>query len=326
MASRSAFRIGTSGALVDAWIRSVPADPVTLDRFRRMVLLDPNFDPEGLRVAYHDDRVIAATYAVRRRVPMVGDDLEPTQGWLPFLFVDPDHRRRGIGSALLRDAMSWLAANGRRQVDFGSYTPNYFVPGLDRARYPEAAALLESHGFRTRYQAHAMDMSLVGYGWPAGIAERMASRHAEGYSFSEPAPDELVPLIRLAGDHFDPDWARAIREAVLAGTPLDRIVVARDPEKEVVGWAMCGTYDGVIERFGPFGVRTDLRGLGLGAILLHLALHRMVALGAHSAWFLWTSEDSPAGRLYLRTGFRTSRVFDGMRAALPTAEADGALG
>lgn len=321
MTGKATFRTGMSDALVDAWVRSVPGDPVSVDRFRRMVLLDPNFDPDGLRVALDGDRVVGAAYAVGRQVAMVGDDLEPTQGWIPFFYVDPEYRRRGIGSGLLREAIDWLGTKGRQRVDFASYTPNYFVPGLDRKRYPEATAMLESHGFRTLYRAHAMDMSLVDYQWPEDVTARWEQRVAEGYSFSDPTPDELAPLIRLAGEHFNPDWGRAIREAALAGTPLDRIVVARDPHGRIVGWGMCGAYDGVIDRFGPFGVRTDLRGLGLGEILLHLCLRRMVALGAHNAWFLWTSETSPAGRLYLKTGFRTTRVFDVLRAELGSAGA-----
>ena len=42
----------------------------------------------------------------------------------------------------------------------------------------------------------------------------------------------------------------------------------------------------------------------------------MRAEGAHSAWFLWTGEDSPAGHLYRSTGFDVVRRFEVMRAPL----------
>jgi hypothetical protein len=83
------FRAGDGPELVAAWRRSAPADPITPDRFRTLVLLDPNFDPEGLRVAVDGGRVVGAAYAVRRLTPMTGADLEPEQGWIPFFFVDP---------------------------------------------------------------------------------------------------------------------------------------------------------------------------------------------------------------------------------------------
>ncbi|MGH8881157.1 MAG: GNAT family N-acetyltransferase, partial [Stackebrandtia sp.] len=204
--------------------------------------------------------------------------------------------------------------------DFASYTPQYILPGLDRHRYPAGAALLERHGFTTLYQAAAMDLPLVDHLVPPVVGEAVDTLRAKGVSFSSPQPDELVSLIRLAHDKFNPDWARAIREAVTAGMPLDRIIVARRDGGEVIGWGMCAAYEGVIDRFGPFGVDAQYRGLGLGKVLLHLCLERMRALGAHSAWFLWTGERTPAGHLYRKTGFTTTRTFDIMRAPL-TAEA-----
>lgn len=70
------FRAGDGPPLVTAWCRSAPADPITPDRFRTLVLLDANFDPEGLRVAVAGGRLLGAAYAVRRLTPLHGTDLE----------------------------------------------------------------------------------------------------------------------------------------------------------------------------------------------------------------------------------------------------------
>lgn len=307
------FRVGDGPRLVEAWCRSAPADPITPDRFRSLVLLDANFDPEGLRVAVEGDRLVGAAYAVRRLVPVTGTDLEAEQGWIPFFFVDPAARGRGLGRRLLTDALGMLHRHGRTRVDFASYTPNYVLPGLDAAAYPEAAGLLESLGFRTLYEAAAMDRSLVGHRLPDDVSLRLDELTARGHRFATPSDDDLVDLVALAGTHFNPDWARAIREYAARGGPLDRIVVVRDPSGRLVGWAMHGAYDSVDERFGPFGVLEEMRGTGLGKVLLHVVLERMRARGAHSAWFLWTGERSPAGHLYRKSGFTTTRVFRVLR-------------
>jgi GNAT superfamily N-acetyltransferase len=139
---------------------------------------------------------------------------------------------------------------------------------------------------------------------------------AEGWTLDSPSNDDLVPLIRIAGDAFNSDWARAIREGIVGGMPLERILIAKNPAGEVLGWAMHGTYESVIERFGPFGVLPESRGTGLGKVLLHLTLERMCALGAHSAWFLWADEGSTASALYAKTGFTASRSFDILEAQL----------
>ncbi|MFK0158999.1 GNAT family N-acetyltransferase [Streptomyces sp. NPDC090499] len=307
------FRAGDGPQVVAAWRRSAPADPVTADRFRSLVLLDPNFDPAGLRIAVDGERVVGAAYAVRRLTPIAGTDLEPEQGWIPFFFVDPDARGQGLGRRLLTEALDWLGTHGRTRVDFSAYTPNYVFPGLDAEAYPEAAGLLDSLGFRTLYEAAAMDRVLVGYRLPDEVALRVGELAARGYRFGTPADDDLVDLLALAGGHFGPDWAATIRACLTAGTPLDRIVVARDPGGRMVGWAMHGAFDSVDERFGPIGVLEEMRGTGLGEVLLHLVLERMRALRAHSAWFLWTGAQSPAGHLYRKSGFTTTRVFKVLR-------------
>ena len=314
------FEVGDGPALADAWTAAAPADPIGYPRLRDLFLLDRNFDAAGLQVAVINDQIVGAAYAVRRLVAAAGDDLEPSSGWIPFFFVHPDHRGRGIGRELLTAAMDWLRTCGRSEVFFSSYTPNYFLPGLDGERYPAAARVLGALGFERQYDAVAMDRSLVGYEIPAEVRKRIDALTAEGYSFGTPTGDELTSLITIAGDDFNPDWARAIREAVVAGMPLDRIVVARDPGRGILGWAMHGTYEGVIDRFGPFGVLPASRGTGLGKVLLHLTLERMVAAGAHSAWFLWTGEKSAAGQLYLKTGFAITRTFTILRAPLARVE------
>jgi GNAT superfamily N-acetyltransferase len=313
----SGFRPGDASSLAGAWCRSAPADPITPARLRNLVLLDANFDPSGLRVARSPSgEVIGAAYAVRRRVPLWGADLEPTKGWIPFFFVLPSARGRGVGRALLADAISWLADRGTEEVTFAAYTPNYILPGCDRALYPAGAKLLEQLGFATVTQAVAMDRSLVGYSIPEEIRAKTTQLVSQGWRLGTPTDDDLVALVRLAGEHFTPDWSRAIRESLTGGLPLESIVVAADPSGELAGWAMHGAYEKVMERFGPFGVRGDQRGLGLGEVLLHLTLERMRALGAHTAWFLWTGEQTPAGHLYRKTGFTITRIFDVMRARL----------
>ncbi|MFG2263648.1 GNAT family N-acetyltransferase [Streptomyces sp. NPDC048720] len=307
------FRAGDGPPLVEAWRRSAPADAVTADRFRSLVLLDPNFDPEGLRVAVDGRRVVGAAYAVRRLTPLAGTDLEPEQGWIPFFFVDPEARGRGLGRRLLTEALDWLHGHGRTRVDFSSYTPDYVLPGLDAEAYPRAAALLGSLGFRTLYEATAMHRGLVGYRLPDEVARRLGELTALGHRFATPSDDDLVDLLALAGGHFGPDWACTIRACLTAGTPLDRIVVARDPAGRMSGWAMHGAFDGVDERFGPIGVREEMRGTGLGEVLLHLVLERMRARRAHSAWFLWTGARSPAGHMYRKAGFDSTRVFQVLR-------------
>jgi GNAT superfamily N-acetyltransferase len=310
------FRPGDGARIAEGWTEAAPGDGITAERFRDLVLLDRNFDANGLFIAEVDGELAGSVYAVRRRIAVDADDLEPASGWLPYLFVRPRFARRGIGSELVSRAKTWLAEQGATTAYFSSYTPNYFLPGLDADRYPEAARLFSAQGFATQYQSVAMDRSLNDYVMPHDVRGMIDGLRSQGYRFGSPSGDDLVDLIDIAGSRFNPDWSRGIREGVLGGMPLERIITVRDPHGTMLGWAMHGTYENVLERFGPFGVLPESRGTGLGKVLLHLTLERMRALGAHSAWFLWTDEESAAGQLYLKTGFTITRTFSILHAPL----------
>src|ERR1700754_3351682 len=94
------FEVGDGPGIAAAWTEAAPADPIGYARFRDLFLLDRNFDAAGLQVAIVDDQIVGAAYAVRRLLAASGDDLEPASGWIPFFFVHPEHRRRGIGREL----------------------------------------------------------------------------------------------------------------------------------------------------------------------------------------------------------------------------------
>ncbi|MBS4200823.1 GNAT family N-acetyltransferase [Bacillus sp. FJAT-49732] len=306
------YQSGDEIEIVCLWNESLLKDPINQKRFRNLVLLDANFDPEGMRLAFKNDKLVGCVYAVRRLLPMYGTDLEPDNGWIPFFFVHPDYRMSSIGTQLMKEAVRFLQSEGRTNIFFSSYAPNYILPGIDEEAYPGAYEFLQKQGFEKLYSPVAMDRSLVGYQVPEEVKALKKQRIEEGYSFSKAKDKDLYEVIRFANEVFNPDWGRAIREGIIQGLPMERIFVAREEEK-MVGFCLYGGYEGIPERFGPFGVDPDQQGKGLGKILLHEALQSMRAEGLHGAWFLWTGEKTSAGYLYKKTGFTITRQFHVMK-------------
>jgi GNAT superfamily N-acetyltransferase len=317
------FRRGDTGALVDLIARGMPADAVSRDWFTEYVLLDPNFHRDGLIVAADaaSGQPVGFVYAVRSR-GSTGIPVDPDGGWITIGVVHPDARRRGIGTELVNRATDFLRAGGSRWAVFSGYPPAYLLPGLDAQMYPDGLRLLERAGFSTVSRPVAMNLDLSGYRVPDAVAKLRASRVAEGYTFGAATDDDLPDVITFATDELAPDWGEVIRAAVIRSARPDRLVLARTPDCAVAGFAIFGAYRGVVERFGPFGVADRLRGLGLGKIVLHTTLERMVAEGAGDAWFLWTGPETPAGRLYLGSGFSITRTFQVMRADLTVRSHD----
>lgn len=123
----------------------------------------PYFDPAGLIVAVEDDALVGFSHAgFGPNGPQTG--LDPSTGVLCALGVRPSHRRRGIGSELLRRGESYLAGKGARAVYAGPLAPlNPFYLGLcggsETAGFlasdPEVEPFLGRHGYQVR------DMALV---------------------------------------------------------------------------------------------------------------------------------------------------------------------
>ncbi|WAH37185.1 GNAT family N-acetyltransferase [Alicyclobacillus dauci] len=309
------YQSGDEAAIVALWNRACPKEPISMEMFVKRVLVDPNFDSEGLILYEEDGELLGFTLGIVRKLPLSGSDLEPENGWVTAFFVHPDHQRRGIAKKMFEAVEAFFTSRSRRYIFFSSYAPNYFVPGIDASRYPDARAFLDGQGYRVLYSPVAMDKNLVDFSIPADVHEVEDTRRKEGYVFEYLTPKLITQLVEFNDTKFNPDWARAVREAVGQGVPLNQILVAHK-DGQIVAFCMYGAYDGVGERFGPFGVDDSLRGTGLGKVLLYKCLHDMKARGLHNAWFLWTGETSPAGHLYYRAGFEVTRRFDVMRKDL----------
>lgn len=309
------YQGGDEEAIVALWNRACPSEPVSMELFINRVLVDPNFDEQGLIVYEDAGQLVGFTLAIVRRLPLSGSDLELDNGWITAFFVDPNYRGRGIARAMFDAAEAFFRTRSRQHVFFSSYAPNYFVPGIDAERYPQGKTFLERRGFRVLYSAVAMDRNLVGYEAPQDVIDLEVVRRQEGYVFEPLSTRYITQLVAFNDREFHSDWARAVREAISRGVPLRQIQIVHRAG-QILGFCMYGGYDNVQERFGPFGVDDAQRGTGLGKILLYKCLTQMKASGLHGAWFLWTGEQSPAGHLYFRAGFQVTRRFDIMQMDL----------
>lgn len=297
--------------LLRVWNEAMAQDPVSPEVFRRKVILDPNFSAERLLVAEREGRLAGFVLLLRRRVPFEGIGLEPERAWITAFGVAPEARRQGIGTALF-DAAERAAA-GARTIAIAPYVPNYFVPGVDEAAYPEAIAFLEARGYVRVSRAMSMDAPLAVWSWPEGERERAAALTERGIVVEPLSPSRLPEFLTFLSETMPPDWLRHAREILIGTTDgrcgWDQVLIAREGDT-IVGYSQ---FEG--DHFGPFGVRETHRGRGIGAALLGRTLEQMRRRGSHCAWLLWT--DERAGRLYQRFGFRPSRRFVLLRKELP---------
>lgn len=298
--------------VLGVWNTGLFADPISATTWRAKVLLDPNFSAEGCLVAEVDGNVRGFILSLFRRVPFFNDGLEPDASWITAFAVEPDWQGQGIGSALLHAAEEHLKRHGRKTVALSPYVPNYFTPGADANTYADGVEFMTSRGFEVIERPISMRAELTGFVNPPAVAERQQRLQGEGVEIRPVIPADIVRILDFIPRHFSWDWHReaaGVFNDLYNGDPRFVGMVIALQGDDVLGYAQHRA-----ERFGPFGVRPDLRSRGIGRVLLSTTLSGILQKNFHAAWFLWTGDD--AARLYSQLGFHQVRRFAVLKKTL----------
>jgi mycothiol synthase len=140
--------------------------PYSLTAFYDEHLRPHDFDPELSHVAESGGRPVGFLLARRRR--------QENAGFIDLLGVHPEHRTRGLATAMLHTAFACFAAAGLRQVELGVASDN-----------PNALKLYERCGMTKRFRYDTY-------------------QRAAGQSVDEPADTASDP--RPAGSNGKPGW------------------------------------------------------------------------------------------------------------------------
>jgi GNAT superfamily N-acetyltransferase len=313
------YMAGDEEALVNIWNEFFRKDPLTLKVLERKVLLDPNFDKSGLKIAESNGEVVGFLIGIVRQYPLFYHGLDDGDGWITAIAMKPAFLGTDVADRLIIEAFKFFREKRRMYVWFSPYTPNYFFPGVDPERYGELLALLVKHGFEKMYEALSMDVQLYpDYSLPEWVVEAEKRLKGDGVKIQPLETKYIYPLLKFLRENFHADWYRHTLELLQSGCDKDQILVAVK-HGDVVGycqyfhgeeydWYRPGTH------FGPFGVRGDMRGKGIGSVLMAKCLQSMRSRGFHNAFLLWT--DREAAKFYSRFGFKITRSFYIMRKGL----------
>lgn len=299
--------------VVDLWNRCCTFDPIDVGKFRRQALFDDNFNNDLAWVAVDGDRVVGFAYGTHRKFPYLERGLEPERGWVNVLFVDPDYRRRGIGTEMLERIESGLRELGARNITLGAYSPSYFFAGLDPEHYSEAIAFFEHHGYVGTDVHYSMGKNLHGFTVPVETRDRQRALEGRGYAFKPFDYSYSLELLDFLYRELGAGWKRNALISMRENTAEDRMLLVIDPEGHICGWCM-RAIDGNPMRFGPIGIAAKERNNGIGSVLLDLFCFEMARRGVYRMYFITT--DEPGKRYYARHGLEVIRTFVDYRKEL----------
>jgi mycothiol synthase len=237
---------------------------------------------------------------------VVGDGAEAE------LAVDPDHRGRGVGTALLAEVEAWLEAQ---------ITHLRVWAHGDR---PASSAFAAANGFERARALFQFSRDLDGFAWPAAWPEGTGRNWPTGDAVAATlAPGVCLRPFRVGAD--EDEWLRvnaaafadhpeqgrwtaadlAAREAEAWFDP-DGLIVAEDAGG-MVGFHWTKVEDGVGEVY-VLGVDPRAQGTGLGRTLTLAGLAHLAAHGIRRVDLYADESNAKAVGLYRSQGFAVVRT------------------
>lgn len=231
-------------------------------------------------------------------------------GWIDAIAVLPAARRRGLGTHLLTWAEDWLRAQGCTKVRLGG-SLHPFVPG-----YPVE---LDDIGFfgRRGYSARAGSASV--WDMARDLGDYRALYSAESLANVRPMQESDRAALRAFFQKEFPGRWRFEFEEFLRELGRDSDYMLLLTADGVDGFARLTFEDSErpIDRFylhgfprpwgqlGPVGVTKNVRGQGLGGLLLDRSLQRLHENGVRGCVIDWTDLVD----LYGKFGFKPYREY-----------------
>ncbi|MFH0793807.1 MAG: GNAT family N-acetyltransferase, partial [bacterium] len=218
-----------------------------------------------------------------------------------------------VGQALLDDTFEFFRKRNRKEIVIAPYTPNYFVPGIDKENYAEGVRLFQKNGFAEYSEGIAMDASIPLFRLTPEVIEKERALAAEEIIFRPLGREDILPYQQFLKECMPGPWVEDARRNLLDATKgifdYDACLLALDGGK-IIGYCAFER-----EHYGPYGVSDKYQGKGIGTVLMARTLDLMRQKGYHSAWVLWTGERAAKG-VYGRLGFKITRRFAIMKKTL----------
>ena len=302
--------------------------PITEEGFKRGFIDEiPGGGRPVCLAAGDPERVSGFIHGVLQGSYLPGESFENTPAYLTALFVSPESRGRGVGTALLNAFLEACRKAGKRRAAVGEKNPVQLgwripnTPGHDHNKAPGVDEdclgyeFLQRRGFTVSAREIAMYLPLSRYAPPPDLERRravLAERGIDTGRYDLALGYDFDRMCDRVGSEY---WRKVLRDETKS--PRPRPILAATRDGSVVGFT--GPVDLEPSGRGWFtGICTDpeFGGLGIATVLFNLLMQEFIAIGA-SFSTLFTGATNHAQRLYLHTGFTVVRRFSEMAKDLP---------
>lgn len=233
----------------------------------------------------------------------------PEEGSISLVLVDPDVRRRRIGTALVQDALGTLRDSGVSTVELGAWADPRFWHGIPDTS-PDARAFFHGVGWQCNNQSMDLILDLTKYVAPEDAIIDICAR---GFRFRRAGMgerDRIVDFVKSEFPGFAPYYEHELEQQghriflVENGPRLDAAIInSHYPHCSGSHWSeLLGTSFGVI---GALLVRREIRRRRIGFALCGYAVDELRREGCTSVYIHWTRMNA----LYEALGAKIWRTY-----------------
>ncbi|WP_439181759.1 GNAT family N-acetyltransferase [Carboxylicivirga taeanensis] len=253
---------------------------------------DPHWMPEATLVCRDGDRIIGFMQGVMRLIRGVN------YAYIKLMAVDESYRRKGIATAMYKQLEELFRQKEADVVRIYDVPLNYFMPGID-PRYTPALCWAMRRGFE-RFGDTSNLLVDLNQNW--NMQQREDELQREGVEVRRAKPSDKQAVLDFIKDEWLL-WTNEVEMAFKDEQPSIHIALmngqvkafsAHNANNKGTGW------------FGPMGTHPDLRGKGMGAILLKRCLNDMKEMGLSHSVIPWVG---PIDFYSWHANARVQRVF-----------------
>ncbi len=275
--------------------QNMPRDIMPDFLFEEKTFGDFDYDPELTLVGNIEDRSFPAAFiqgVIRKRE-------SDKVGYIKLICVDSNERRKGFATKLYENVELKMRKRGVKQIRIYESYPNYFMPGVDPF-YTEAVCFFERLGYKKIGDTSnlAADLSLRNFDTESEEKNLMD----EGIIFRRAEMTDKEKIINWLQEKF-PAW---IGEVSVAYQNNQITVFICEHDGKLIAFSAHEGNNKGTGWFGPMGTDTNLRGKGIGGILLKKCLKDMKEMGFVKAIIPWVG---PIPFYMRHAGSKVERVF-----------------
>lgn len=238
-------------------------------------------------------------------------------GFISLIMVSPELRGKGFGKKLFERGLKILKKKQIKKVVV-SYNPLTFWPGIDSS-WVEAIVFFEEMGFREVSTASSMVTDLRFLTISENIKKREFDLREQKIMIRGYLDKDKKLLLKFIKKNFSYGWHEEVRPKIEKSKPKEsgygldyrtlynpKSVLVVFEENQIVGFsAFSINYEKEdLGHFGPTGIKENLRGKGIGTVLLFRTLEAMKNKGIKVA-DLWTNyKEYQPRHYYPKAGFR----------------------